>query len=186
MCVEVECVVGQRTRARRLQGQVAGPQDGGDLDGRAGLLAQRDVVADLEPGFHVVTRQLHARHLADRYSGDRDRVAHLQCRGLQEVRGVMAIADVGDLDQQHRTDEHGHHRDGDNPEPCLAVALQRRRRVASVIDQPLAMFLHFGVYCALVPGVAASTMIGITSLRPGKKPGCSGRRRRHWRMGLRW
>jgi len=32
------------------------------------------------------------------------------------------------------------------------------------------MFLHRGLYCALFPGVAALTMIGVTSLRPGKNP----------------
>ncbi|EIV16554.1 hypothetical protein MM2B0307_0138 [Mycobacteroides abscessus subsp. bolletii 2B-0307] len=39
-----------------------------------------------------------------------------------------------------------------------------------MIAQPSAKFLHRGVCWATLPGVAALTMIGTTSLSPGKKP----------------
>ena len=102
---------------------------------------------------------------------DGDRIARLQGGGLQE----LARCNAGNRCRPRWTISiaptmHADHRHGD-PEPrCCSSPAGACGAAVSKSSQPLAMFLHRGVYMALFPGVAALTMIGTTSLRPGKNP----------------
>ena len=172
MCAKSNVLLRQGTRAVGLEREVARTEDGGDLDRRFRIFAQHDIVANLQTRLDVVTGELHAGDGANRYARDRDRVPGSQRRRLQKLRRVVPIPDTEHVDHQHGSDHHRDHRDGGKPKPRLVVALQRTllQPRGHRMNQPLAMFLHLGVCHALFPGVAALTMIGTTSLRPGKNP----------------
>ncbi len=109
--------VGELTAPRRLDLEVVGAEEGGDLDLGARVGAELDVVVDLEGDHDLLTVQVDGLHHADRHAMDLDALAGPEPGAVLELGGVGRGAEGDDGEHDDQPPDQAPHHDGHDADP---------------------------------------------------------------------